>query len=46
VNGTASHLVTRDRHLLDIAHFYQEFVTCSAQEFLDELESSGFIPAG
>jgi uncharacterized protein len=41
VNGLASHLITRDRHLLDIAHFYQDFVTCSAQEFMDELIKVG-----
>ncbi len=44
VNGLATHLVTRDRHLRDIAHFYQEFTTCSAQEFLDILKSEGFDP--
>ena len=44
VNGLATHLVTRDRHLRDIAHFYQEFTTCSALEFLDELRSEGFDP--
>jgi uncharacterized protein len=44
VNGLATHLITRDRHLRDIAHFYQEFTTCTALEFLHELQGQGFDP--
>ena len=40
VNGSATHLITRDRHLADIAHFYHEFTTCTAKDFLRELGSS------
>ncbi len=34
INGKATHLVTRDKHLTDVAHFYHEFSTCGAKEFL------------
>ena len=44
VNGSATHLVTRDQHLRDIAHFYRDFITCSAQEFLNQLTGAGIAP--
>jgi predicted nucleic acid-binding protein len=34
INGMASHLVSYDRHLLDVGIFYDEFVTCRPMEFL------------
>jgi putative PIN family toxin of toxin-antitoxin system len=35
LNGTATHLVSYDRHLLDVGLFYAEFSTCRPQEFLN-----------
>lgn len=37
INGSASHLVSYDRHLLDVGIFYEEFVTCRPTEFLQAL---------
>lgn len=37
LNGDASHLVTYDPHLLDVAVFYPEFITCKPVEFLQDL---------
>ena len=37
INGGASHLVSYDRHLLDVGIFYEEFVTCRPTEFLKTL---------
>lgn len=37
INGAASHLVSYDRHLLDVGIFYEEFVTCRPTEFLKTL---------
>jgi len=34
LNGTATHLVTYDAHLLDAASFYPEFETCGPLDFL------------
>jgi len=39
VNGAASHLVSYDRHILDIGLFYSEFTTCKPMEFLNELRA-------
>lgn len=39
INGAASHLVSYDRHLLDVGIFYEEFVTCRPTEFLKALRS-------
>lgn len=37
INGAASHLVSYDRHLLEIGIFYEEFITCKPTEFLKDL---------
>ena len=37
LNGDASHLVTYDTHLHDVAVFYPEFITCEPVEFLADL---------
>lgn len=37
INGGASHIVSYDRHLLDVGIFYGEFVTCKPTEFLTVL---------
>jgi predicted nucleic acid-binding protein len=37
INGDATHLVSYDRHLLDVGLFYDEFVTCKPVEFLKAL---------
>ena len=34
INGAASHLVSYDRHLLEVGIFYEEFITCKPTEFL------------
>ncbi len=34
INGAASHLVSYDRHLLDVGQFYDEFITCRPADFL------------
>ena len=40
LNGAATHLVSYDRHLLDIGLFYGEFTTCRPHDFLTELNSA------
>ncbi|NQX02123.1 PIN domain-containing protein [bacterium] len=37
LNGAATHLVSYDRHLLEIRHFYSEFETCGPIDFLAAL---------
>jgi predicted nucleic acid-binding protein len=37
INGGASHIVSYDRHLLDVGIFYEDFVTCKPTEFLTVL---------
>ncbi len=37
INGAASHLVSYDRHLLEVGIFYEEFITCKPTEFLKVL---------
>lgn len=37
INGEASHIVSYDRHLLDMGIFYDDFVTCKPTEFLTAL---------
>ena len=39
INGTASHLVSYDSHLLNVGIFYDEFVTCRPTEFLVALRN-------
>jgi len=39
INGTASHLVSYDSHLLNVGIFYDEFVTCRPAEFLVALRN-------
>lgn len=39
LNGDASHLVTYDAHLEDVAVFYPEFITCKPLEFLADLRA-------
>jgi uncharacterized protein len=39
LNGDASHLVTYDAHLHDVAVFYPEFITCQPLEFLADLRA-------
>jgi len=39
INGAASHLVSYDRHLLDVGIFYDEFATCRPTEFLTALRT-------
>lgn len=34
INGRASHLVSYDRHLLDVGIFYDQFITCRPTDFL------------
>ena len=38
INGSATHLVSYDHHLLDIGLFYPEFSTCRPKDFLDTLD--------
>lgn len=40
INGQATHLVTYDRHLHQIAPFYPEFVTCEPLGFLHHLRTA------
>lgn len=40
LNGAATHLVTYDEHLKDIAVFYPEFVTCEPVGFLFDLRTA------
>ncbi|WP_395742717.1 putative toxin-antitoxin system toxin component, PIN family [Prosthecobacter sp.] len=40
LNGNASHLVTYDRDLEDVAVFYPEFVTCKPLVFLTHLRAA------
>jgi hypothetical protein len=37
LNGNATHLVSYDSHLQDIAVFYPEFITCEPLDFLADL---------
>jgi putative PIN family toxin of toxin-antitoxin system len=37
LNGTATHLVSYDRHLLDIGIFYEDFSICRPADFLSAL---------
>jgi predicted nucleic acid-binding protein len=37
LNGAATHLVTYDEHLKDVAVFYPEFSTCEPVKFLSDL---------
>lgn len=39
LNGAATHLVSYDRHLLDVGLFYGEFSTCKPQDFLIALDT-------
>ena len=39
INGAATHLVSYDRHLLDVGIFYDEFVTCRPVDFLAAVEN-------
>jgi len=39
INGQATHLVTYDRHLQQIAPFYPDFVTCEPLVFLRHLRA-------
>jgi predicted nucleic acid-binding protein len=40
VNGAASHLVSYDRHLFDLAPFYEEFRICPPTMFLADLRAT------
>ncbi|MCX6868816.1 MAG: PIN domain-containing protein [Verrucomicrobia bacterium] len=40
INGAATHLVTYDRHLLDVGLFYGEFQTCKPPLFLQSLAAA------
>lgn len=40
LNGDASHMVTYDSGLEDVAVFYPEFVTCRPLEFLADLRAA------
>ena len=40
LNGNASHLVTYDSDLEDVAVFYPEFVTCKPLQFLADLRTA------
>lgn len=40
LNGSATHLVTYDPHLQDVAVFYPEFITCEPLAFLSDLRVS------
>lgn len=40
LNGNASHLVTYDSDLEDVAVFYPEFLTCKPLEFLADLRAA------
>ena len=40
LNGHATHLVTYDTDLLDVAIFYPEFTTCRPLTFLEDLAQS------
>lgn len=39
INGVATHLVSYDRHLLDMGSFYDEFVTCRPTVFLEMMHN-------
>ena len=39
INGSAGHIVTCDKHLLDVGIFYDEFVTCRPTDFLKTLRA-------
>ena len=39
INGVATHLVSYDRHLLDMGSFYDEFVTCRPTVFLEMMQN-------
>lgn len=39
INGSATHLVSYDSHLLDVGMFYDEFVTGKPMEFLEALKN-------
>lgn len=39
INGAATHMVSYDRHLLDVGAFYDEFVTCRPVDFLAALQA-------
>lgn len=43
LNGAATHLISYDRHLLDVGLFYGEFITCKPQDFLITLNSAESI---
>ena len=39
INGVATHLVSYDRHLLDMGSFYDEFMTCRPTVFLEMMQN-------